>query len=240
MFTTTKSVAVMQDTVQSVEQMIDQQNVMVVESSAAITEMASSLTSISKIVTHNQTSTDSLLEKAKIGDNQIRKTGKIIDHISSSVTKIHEMADLINGLAAQTNLLAMNAAIEAAHAGDKGRGFSVVAQEIRKLAEASSSGSRTITENINQVVKDIEDASEASGEMGRNFEAVFAEVNHVSKSLTQIHQNLQEVKNGGDELLNAVNELQNYSVKVKDSSRIMVSRTNEMDKSVMLVARISS
>jgi methyl-accepting chemotaxis protein len=108
------------------------------------------------------------------------------EHLTSYIDDILENTGVIQGIAGQTNLLAMNAAIEAAHAGDAGRGFSVVADEVRKLAETSASSAKEISDNLAKLVEDIKGTGTVIKGSGEAFRRIEMEIQDVVQAMEEI------------------------------------------------------
>ncbi len=219
---------------------VREQMSMVEESTAAITEMISSIENVSRIMEGNKEITDNLVSTAENGGNMLKNTTRTIGEINESVESIRGMAGMIQRIASQTNLLAMNAAIEAAHAGEYGKGFAVVADEIRKLAEASSDNSKEITTILKTVVDRIGAATDSGRDTSRAFDEIDTEVHNVSRSLDEISFSMGELKQGGDRILKAMAALQDVSVKVQNGSVEMREGSAQVKQAINVVRRVSS
>ncbi len=225
--------------IEGLNHMIEEHVLMIEESSTAITQIITSIQSVSNIVEKDHKTTNDLVEKAHIGGKKLEEMSKVIETISNSVNEIQEIADMIQGIASQTDLLAMNAAIEAAHAGTAGKGFAVVADEIRKLAEASSSNSKEITQKLALIISNIIKAGRSSEDTGSAFKEINNEVCQVSNSFTEISNSMLEFKSSGSQILNAMSQLQEYSARVKSSSEKINKSTELVLKSVEQVQDVS-
>jgi methyl-accepting chemotaxis protein len=216
-------------------EMILSQSAMVEESTAAVTEMASSLASLSGIMERNKDGSNRLVSVAGAGESQIRETYEVISRTNQNIAKIQDMANLISSIAAQTNLLAMNAAIEAAHAGEAGRGFSVVADEIRKLAEASAKNSKTIKANLGEVIGNIKSASDSSARSSESFGTIQKEITLVGGSFDEILNALRELKEGGTQIMDAMVELNNYTAEVTGNTSTIKNQASVVSQSIEAV-----
>ncbi len=211
---------------------VEEQSGMVEESSGAIAEITASIDSISGVAQNKIESARSLVKVSDEGREKLDNTVEKINRINESVENIRAILSLIQNIAARTNLLAMNAAIEAAHAGDAGRGFAVVADEIRKLAETSSANSREINNNIGNIITVIQETSDAGGEAIRSFDEITMEINGMIRSFDEINAGLAELKIGSGQILNSITSLQSISRDVKSKTDEMNVATSQVNGSL--------
>jgi len=204
----------------------EDQSAQVTESSASIEEMAASIANVSQIIKDRTDSVKELKEEADRGEETMNQTRGAFDKAASLLGNIRDMTDIISGIAAQTNLLAMNAAIEAAHAGDSGRGFAVVSSEIRKLAESSSQNAKRIEETIKEMVTAIERTGIQVDESGKAFKRLASGIDNVGSSMTEISRSTEELDTGSREILQTVGHLNDITQKVLEQVN-NVARSSE-------------
>lgn len=222
--------------VATVTQMINSQAAMVEESTAAVTQMASSISSLTGIMERNKNGSEKLVRIAEVGETRLKETASIIGRINESIATIQDMANLISSIAARTNLLAMNAAIEAAHAGEFGKGFSVVADEIRTLAEASAENSKTISRNLKNVIGNITGADASSRNSSESFLEVQQEIRRVRDSFDEILNGLRELKEGGIQIMDAMVELNTYTTNITGNTGAINRQSGVMAVSIQAVS----
>jgi methyl-accepting chemotaxis protein len=198
---------------------IERQNGRIEDAVSSITEMMASIASITRITEADRSAAEALVAEADKGRTVFEGAFDRISDIAGSVGSIQEMASVIAGIASRTNLLAMNAAIEAAHAGEYGRGFAVVADEIRKLSEASGKSSKSIAINIRDVTEKIREAAETRKDTSDAFDAISEKIRVVSASISEIYSNIAEAQAGSKLILSAMSELKGESSGVTDESR---------------------
>lgn len=213
---------------------------MVEESTASVTEMIASINSVSNLIRRNEDDIKELSAASEIGVKNITETTSIIDDINDSINEISGIAGIIQKIASQTNLLAMNAAIEAAHAGINGKGFSVVADEVRKLAEASAVNSSEITKNIKGIIAKIENATVSGEKSNESFTTINSNIENVKDALQNISSNTSELEVGGKQILEAMSSLSSISSLIKDKSETISSNSTTVDKNMSDVTNISS
>lgn len=214
--------------IQSVTKLIDTQGRSVGESSAAITQMVASIQSIEKMTQEKKLLTDNLSELARKGEVHMKDTVNSITEIETYTATILDLIQIINNVAAQTNLLAMNAAIEAAHAGDAGRGFSVVADEIRKLAETAGNNAKDISISLKNITEKIQSASDQSEKTNQTFKSIIVGVTDVSQGMGETLSGLQEMAAGSQQVTNSIENLNALTSEVRASGGEMSTGVEEI------------
>ena len=215
---------------------IEEQAAMVEETTAAVTEMKASLAKVAEISRKKQLVVEGLKGSARTGIDLLNDmSDEFQEQVSSRMDDVMAMNKVVASVAAQTNLLAMNAAIEAAHAGDAGRGFSVVADEIRKLAETASASAKEIDGILKMVRKGVENTARKSEETGLVFQEIEGEVEDTVQAFSEIAGSTHELSMGGDHVLQASSTLSNFTVQVKGASQEMTSGLRSLFESFGIV-----
>jgi methyl-accepting chemotaxis protein len=197
---------------------IEEQTASVNQSSAAIEQMFANIRSVGDTLAKNQTSVRSLADASKAGKRDIEAVARDIQEIAKESEGLLEINAVIQNIASQTNLLSMNAAIEAAHAGEVGKGFAVVADEIRKLAESSSEQSKTISTILRKIEVSIKTIGKSTGVMTKGFDTVEVGVETVAAQESAILTAMQEQEAGSRQILEEVEKLKSITSLVRDSS----------------------
>jgi methyl-accepting chemotaxis protein len=197
-------------------------------SSSAIEEMLTNIDSVARICRMNMENADRLAEAASVGRSGLAEMAGDIKEIARESAGLLEINGVIQNIAGRTNLLAMNAAIEAAHAGEAGKGFAVVADEIRNLAENASKQSKTIGTVLKKITDSIAVIQEAAGGVLGKFEAIDTGVKTVVEQEDRIRQAMEEQTAGSRQILDAVEKLNEITRKVKSSAGEMRQESGEV------------
>ena len=226
-------------TIESQDATINSQSASVIESSAAIEELIANIRSIAKNLMNSAKEFDHLEHILDNSSSNMKDLKTIVGELSAKSDEVNEANNIITNIAAQTNLLAMNAAIEAAHAGDAGKGFSVVADEIRKLAETSNVQSKNIANNISQLKNAVDSVISISAQTEQSFTEIRNSVSLVTNLETQIKDSIDEQASGSTQILEALNNIGQVTQEVHDGSREILNGGNNVLKDISKLVDIT-
>ncbi|MFP4302399.1 MAG: methyl-accepting chemotaxis protein [Spirochaetaceae bacterium] len=222
---TLESVREVAQRIASLDQLIEGELAVVHDSSAAIEEGLANVRSIGRNVGLVGEAFQTLVDQAADGKKKIGSVNEQIVQLRERSEALEEANRLISTIAARTNLLAMNAAIEAAHAGDAGRGFAVVAEEIRTLAENAAGQSITIRDELRATEGVIAQVAEATVAADASFQAVEEQVARVDQLQTEVSAAVEEQNAGNEQVFRAISQITETTDNLRTASSEMRSFT---------------
>jgi methyl-accepting chemotaxis protein len=191
---------------------------LIADSSASVQEMIANIESVAANAQVSAEASQSLVEEGSGGKERIDEVDSAIAAIALSSESLSEATELIREIADRTDLLAMNASIEAAHAGEAGRGFSVVADEIRKLAEQANSRAEDISGDLDRVTRSIADVRGASSAAVISFASILEKSENLGGSVRAIGEAMTEQMKGGEVLLDSLSKLNDITGEINKGS----------------------
>jgi methyl-accepting chemotaxis protein len=200
------------------------------ESTAAIEEMNAIIDSLSKISSEKKDKMVELQTLTEVSASEIDRALESIKRVVTFSKTITEIGNVIQSISSKTNLLAMNANIEAAHAGEAGKGFAVVAKEIRNLAEITSKNASNITKTLKDISIEIEDAESINMNASNSFKVIKAEVKTVNEAMEEVFRALSEIKSGISEITKAVIGIRENSTEIETTVKDISERSTGSEK----------
>lgn len=226
--------------IKSLNSHVENQSDNISQASSAIEEMVANINSVTATLVGNAGNVKTLQESSEVGRNGLQEVSENIREIARESEGLLEINSLMENIASQTNLLSMNAAIEAAHAGEAGKGFAVVAGEIRKLAENSSTQSKTIATVLKKIKESIDKITRSTENVLNNFEAIDTSITIVAEQEENIRHAMEEQGIGSKQILDGVGNVNELTRQVKDDSndmengaRNVIQESGSLEKSTL-------
>jgi methyl-accepting chemotaxis protein len=222
---------------------IENQAASVTASSSAVEEMLANIQSVTQTLVKNAENVKGLTDASEVGRTGLQEVAENIQDIERESKGLLEINTVMENIASQTNLLSMNAAIEAAHAGEAGKGFAVVADEIRKLAENSGEQSKVISTVLKKMAESINKIVSSTESVLKNFELIDKSVKIVAEQEANIQNAMEEQGQGSKQILDAVSEMNGITQQVKlgaeemlEGSKEVITESNNLEKVTQEIA----
>ena len=227
------------ESVNELVELINNQVAGITQASAAIEQMIGNISAVSNSVNIMAQSFKVLDSNVNEGNFKLENVGNKVNQMADQSKMLLQANNMIAQVASQTNLLAMNAAIEAAHAGEAGKGFSVVADEIRKLAETSSVQSKNINTELKEISASIQDIVTLTGDARNSYSSIVSQLNSTDTIMEQIANAMAEQSLASTQILEALADMKGQSTSVNEKSKGLQRGIENVQNNMNVVAQVS-
>jgi iron only hydrogenase large subunit-like protein len=211
---------------------VTEQAGVVEQSSDSVTEMMTAINDASMVSQKKRDSITALVNAAGAGQKAMQETISAVQSFAKDVDEIGSMTKVISTIAANTNLLSMTAAIEAAHAGDAGQGFAVVAGEIRRLSESTSENSKNISRTLKTIVEGIHATTASSTQTDQMINAMTGEINGFADTMTNLIETLGKLSTQSSEITEVLRKLKEMTANFKASYSGVMDKTKALEQAM--------
>jgi iron only hydrogenase large subunit-like protein/uncharacterized coiled-coil DUF342 family protein len=226
--------------VEKLNNSINIQSESVGNSSSVTGELVQSLKNTSEFSKQKREDVSELLGNASRSQEAMKETIQAVQNIAQSIDGIGSAIKIISVIAANTNLLSMNAAIEAAHAGDAGRGFAVVADEIRRLSETTRQNSQSISQTLSSIIQGITTTSKRTNDAGSIIDSMSKEINSFASAMTELIDTFTELSSKSSNITDSLDVLKEHSSTVKTDYVEMLTLTDKIRYDINFLAAMSA
>lgn len=236
---TKNNIAKLSEDAKKVSLLMEEQAKAEENNSTSISEMVNNFNSISNLITKARELSNELSQVSESGKLEVRKTQNVIATISEKSEKMIEVIQVIQKVATQTNLLAMNAAIEASHAGEAGKGFSVVADEIRKLSISTQDSAKNIGDLISEMATSMAEGINSMNDTSSMFGKINSDISNQSKLVEEISQTVNAQTEAANSVLNISSEVFKQINEVNTLIKNQANYTQEIKAGIDNVVELS-
>ena len=208
---------------------VTEQGRTITDASETIRDMSESVRTLAEVARTKLDVAGTLRDMSRQGESDMAASLDVIGRVADSTDVITQTLGVINDIAERTNLLAINASIEAAHAGNRGAGFAIVAQEIRNLAVTTAKNSERITESLKEMTHHIGVSKESAARTGQSFHRIAVQIAELSDTITEIQNTMLEIAESGKAVRTRLGE-------ITSASKAVTGSTEQMGGHVITVA----